>query len=175
MRTCSKCGEPKPGDAYYKNPDGRLRGDCKACICADRAAKYKGSPAMRERLTRRALRHYEDEVVRGPLVERNCSLCGAEMMRSRTGEPGVCIKCKSAMGYKVGVTREQRVAIYERDGWTCWLCDQAVDSVLEPNDRMAATLDHVLPRSLTLFIDDSPENLRLAHRACNSARGARAA
>lgn len=75
----------------------------------------------------------------------------------------------------IQISKRERLAIYDRDGWTCQICDGAVDPTLDPLHRMAATLDHIEPRSLTLFPDDSPENLRLAHRACNSARGNRAA
>ena len=63
-----------------------------------------------------------------------------------------------------------RVGVYERDEWTCQLCAEPVDPNLDLNDRMAATLDHIVCRSWVLVPDDSPENLRLAHRACNSRR-----
>lgn len=55
---------------------------------------------------------------------------------------------------------------------TCWRCGQDIDMSLEPNDRMSATVDHVIP----LAMGGPPldvANLRPAHRACNSARGAR--
>ena len=63
-----------------------------------------------------------------------------------------------------------RSGIYERDGWICQLCTEPVDPDLDLNDRMAATLDHIVCRSWVPVPDDSPENLRLAHRACNSRR-----
>ena len=47
------------------------------------------------------------------------------------------------------------------------------DPTLTGRDRLGATLDHIVPRSLALIADDSPANLRLAHRSCNSARGNR--
>lgn len=43
MKTCSKCGENKALTDFYKNPrasDGR-RTDCKACVLADRRARYE--------------------------------------------------------------------------------------------------------------------------------------
>ena len=75
----------------------------------------------------------------------------------------------------IQISDMERHAIYERDGWECQICHEPVDRELDPQDRMAATLDHVVPRSMTLFPDDSPTNLRLAHRSCNSRRGNRAA
>ena len=63
-----------------------------------------------------------------------------------------------------------RAAIYERDGWVCQLCFEPVDPELGPSDIWAATLDHIVCRSWTLIPDHRPENLRLAHRWCNSVR-----
>jgi len=63
-----------------------------------------------------------------------------------------------------------RAMIYERDGWLCWICKEAVDSSLHREDLMSATLDHVVPQSWTLFPDHSEQNLALAHRKCNSDR-----
>jgi len=45
-----------------------------------------------------------------------------------------------------------------------------VDAALPPNDRWAATLDHIECQSWALMADHSEANLRLAHRMCNSIR-----
>ena len=79
----------------------------------------------------------------------------------------------AATGHGHFLPRAVRLAIYERDGWVCQLCGGPVDAALSPNDRMGATLDHVVPQSVR--VDHSSANLRLAHRACNSARGNRVA
>lgn len=68
------------------------------------------------------------------------------------------------------IPRSVRAGIYERDGWTCWLCGEAV-VVGDANADLAPSLDHVLPRSLGG--DDGEANLRTAHRVCNARRGAR--
>lgn len=72
------------------------------------------------------------------------------------------------------ISRADRFAIYERDRWTCQLCHAPVDPNLGASDRMAATLDHIIPRSLATTPDHSPANLQLAHRSCNSAKNNRA-
>jgi 5-methylcytosine-specific restriction endonuclease McrA len=69
------------------------------------------------------------------------------------------------------VTRATRLAVYERDGWICQLCFEPVDPNLPHLDNWAATLDHIVCRAWTDEPDHSPENLRLAHRWCNSVRG----
>lgn len=65
-----------------------------------------------------------------------------------------------------------RLSIYERDGWICQLCFDPVDPNLPTSDEWAATLDHIVCQSWTDEPDHSAENLRLAHRWCNSVRGA---
>lgn len=69
------------------------------------------------------------------------------------------------------IHRRDRLAIYERDSWTCQLCMESVDPALPPTHPWAATLDHIVCQSWTLIPDHSPSNLRLAHRMCNSIRG----
>ncbi|MFE7717503.1 HNH endonuclease [Nocardia rhizosphaerihabitans] len=67
------------------------------------------------------------------------------------------------------IPRNDRLAIYERDNWTCQLCMMPVDPELDPRtDRMGATLDHIFPKSRGGSADWS--NLQLAHRACNSTK-----
>lgn len=78
------------------------------------------------------------------------------------------------MGARSNESRRQelelRRTIAERDGYTCWLCGKPIDITrTRSTDPLAATVDHVLPKSKggkrTL------DNLRLAHRSCNAARG----
>jgi 5-methylcytosine-specific restriction endonuclease McrA len=72
------------------------------------------------------------------------------------------------------VSDRVRLAIYERDGFACQICLDPVDVTLHYLDRMAPTLDHIIPQSHMLIPDHSESNLRLAHRCCNSRRGNRA-
>lgn len=71
----------------------------------------------------------------------------------------------------IDVTR--RLAIYERDNWTCQLCfepvDQASDYSHEIYNPRFPSLDHITPRSLGGTHEES--NLRLAHVQCNALRG----
>ena len=107
----------------------------------------------------------------------DCKAANAQSMREyaakRKERDGVSLysqnrKYDGAHGHFI--PRADRLAIYERDGWICQLCGGPVDQALHFNDRMAATLDHIEPQSAALIPDHSPENLRLAHRACNSRR-----
>lgn len=72
------------------------------------------------------------------------------------------------------VPMRTRLALYERDGWTCQLCMEQVDPdlmITDPLNDWAPSLDHIECQSWTDEPDHSPGNLRLAHRWCNSVRG----
>lgn len=64
---------------------------------------------------------------------------------------------------------KMRRELYERDSWECALCERPVDREAHWNADFAPSLDHIMPRSLGGSHD--PENLRTAHRICNSLRG----
>jgi 5-methylcytosine-specific restriction endonuclease McrA len=68
--------------------------------------------------------------------------------------------------------RKQILRIWERDLGICWLCGR---DVAHPSVKWArlrpeqATRDHILAKSKGG--PDTMDNLRLAHRSCNEARG----
>lgn len=162
MQTCATCGETKPLEDFYLK-----KRHCKVCLLADRKAKYRSDSTMRQRLIERARRVAEEQS--GQLLPRECKRCGKAMRRSRDGAPGMCADCKWRHGYKLNISRADRLAIYVRDGWTCGICCEPVDPELPSNDVWGATLDHIVPRSQGGT--DGATNLRLAHRWCNSVRG----
>lgn len=57
----------------------------------------------------------------------------------------------------------------DRDGWRCWLCDEPVDPEMSVNDPRGPSIDAVTadrPKK------GAPAPERLAHRACNTRKGA---
>jgi hypothetical protein len=60
--------------------------------------------------------------------------------------------------------------IGERDGWRCWLCDEAVDALMSVNDPRGPSVDSVTTRVAGKAKGVVVE--RLAHRACNTRKGA---
>jgi hypothetical protein len=60
--------------------------------------------------------------------------------------------------------------IYERDGWICMICGQAVNKSLQWPDEMSASLDHTIP--LVAGGLHTRENTQLAHFICNIRKGA---
>lgn len=69
------------------------------------------------------------------------------------------------------IREADRLALYERDGWTCQICGEPVNRTPWANDPRDATLDHIIPRSKGGTHD--PENLRTACHLCNASRGDR--
>lgn len=76
----------------------------------------------------------------------------------------------STNGKGTWILPKRRLSIYERDGWECGICGDPVDRDADVGDNMAPSLDHIVPRSLGGGHES--ENLRTAHRVCNSRRGA---
>ena len=56
------------------------------------------------------------------------------------------------------------------DGWRCWLCDEPVDPAMSVNDPRGPSIDSVLTKAQVKR--KGPAGERLAHRACNTRKGA---
>lgn len=161
----SKCGTERGRDQHRRHGQE----SCEPCreawneVCRQRQARLRESGWVRPG--------------RGTPRREPCGICGEAVTGWVRSDSPMHNDCRPVTFWSnaIQISKRGRLAIYERDGWECQLCGDPVDSTLDVQDRMAATLDHIAPRALTLFPDDSPENLRLAHRACNSARGIRVA
>ena len=60
--------------------------------------------------------------------------------------------------------------IGEQDGWRCWLCDQPVDPEMSVNDPRGPSIDTRITRARAK--KSGPVRERLAHRGCNTGKGA---
>ncbi|WP_081319134.1 HNH endonuclease [Microbacterium testaceum] len=121
---------------------------------------------------RRTRPGYRPPTYVAPVHEWVCGGCGKECSRpaTRGQKPKWCESCRKALQNRdIKITPAQRVGVYVRDGWSCWLCEGAVDRTLIGSySHWRPSLDHVVPRSMGG--SDDPENLRLAHWWCNSVR-----
>lgn len=61
-----------------------------------------------------------------------------------------------------------------RDGWRCWICDEPVDPDMSVNDPRGPSVDALTTPKRGKAKGGVPEE-RLAHRACNTRKGAVAA
>jgi 5-methylcytosine-specific restriction endonuclease McrA len=62
-----------------------------------------------------------------------------------------------------------RLSVFERDNWICYLCNQTIDSTLRFPDRMAATIEHIIP--LALGGTHTYDNVAASHALCNFKKG----
>jgi len=130
-------------------------------------------------------------VLWSPLVSENRSPAPRTSARLRVWVSGTCPQCgewftcpdwvgatycSKRCARRAGAARRGafappdtlRLAVYERDGWTCQLCGDPTSREYISGDPFSPTLDHILPRSLGGGDDES--NLRLTHAICNSLR-----
>ena len=63
----------------------------------------------------------------------------------------------------------------EQDGWRCWLCDEVVDRQMSVNDARGPSIDAVTTKAKAKGPAPAVGTERLAHRACNTRKGAHAA
>lgn len=65
------------------------------------------------------------------------------------------------------------VALGNRDGWTCGICDEPIDKTIAYPDRMAATIDHIVP--ISHGGRHRWDNVQISHFACNMLKADKAA
>lgn len=101
-----------------------------------------------------------------------CRDCGEMFDRApaRGQRPLFCLECLYRRRRTTRIGKAIRNMVYERDGGVCQICLGAVE--FEEPGPWSPSLDHIVPKSQQSGdIDNSTENLRLAHRWCNSVRG----
>lgn len=86
---------------------------------------------------------------------RRQMICSIECRRARTA------RRRAAM-----FTDAERLAIFERDGWTCGICGHPVDPDLSLPDVMSAAVDHIVPFARGGRHD--PANAQCSHWICNA-------
>lgn len=113
------------------------------------------------------------ELAQRPIEHRNCAECGADfVVRRKTARfcSKRCWRRFYARGYAERIRNAQvrerftLIEIAERDDWGCHICGGRVV-------RGDATVDHLVP--LISGGNHTRSNVALAHRGCNSRRGAR--
>ena len=182
---CAMCGKPTGWPASQADRAGASP-TCRECVRAAtvnvkhgttntyrkhgcRCDECKAAMNAAARLYRARRRDRGDPYIRKdytPSPRHPCDSCG-EWTRSKAAPP-MCRDCAYADRRRTVISRTDRVAIFDRDEWTCGWCAGPVDRTLNGSHAMGPTLDHILPRSLGG--SDDMENLRLLHRRCNVAR-----
>jgi hypothetical protein len=58
------------------------------------------------------------------------------------------------------------------DGWRCWLCDEPVDPDMSVNDARGPSIDSITTKAKAKGVGSVVGTERLAHRGCNTKKGA---
>jgi hypothetical protein len=72
--------------------------------------------------------------------------------------------------YRAGMNRLEELG--QADGWRCWLCDEPVDPLRSVNDPRGPSADSRITKAKSKGKKSGPVPERLAHRACNTGKGA---
>jgi len=101
----------------------------------------------------------------------NSKFCSRRCNPAERGSKNHTVRAK-----KRGLPRQYSITlpkVAERDGWMCMLCRNPVDRSLNHSHRMAASVDHVVPLNLPANTTHGHvwNNVQLAHRKCNEAKG----
>lgn len=158
---------------------------CPDAVCVER----HGAAATTEEQLERRRQYGRDRyaavlaiaVTRQPRI-MDCEECGQPFESLRAGDLKYCSRqCGSRASKR---TRRHRIRtaplpaesftlreIADRDDWRCHLCGDEVPKSGGPHDLDGPTLDHLHP--VALGGAHTRSNVALAHRLCNSLRGAK--
>ena len=155
--TCPECG-----DMFLGYPN-QVR--C-SIACANKSRAE--DPAVIA--ARRAERAYWRRARECPVEFGECVACGRTFsFDPRWGRTTCSDECSKMMrSNRRRPWRKFASRVYERDGFTCWLCNTETLTEYVMGDPLSPSLDHVVPRSRGG--DDAMGNLRTAHMICNAYR-----
>lgn len=146
---------------------------CRPCFLVERQRLARAATKRRD-AQRRLVDAARGTASTWVWVVGECAQCLEPFARHGQASRFCSTACRKKARRTWKIATRDRMAIYERDGWTCQLCLESVDRDLMTTDPLsdwAPSLDHIEPQAWALIPDHSPTNLRLAHRWCNSVRG----
>lgn len=153
-KVCGRCKVEKPL-AFFSRDKRRKDGfhsECKKCF-----ADYYQATKEAHNATRVRWRHANPDKVAAQ-QRRASVLHGAEhRKRYKAAHP------EAVRAHNRRHSKRVRLKIYQRDRWKCQICGKRVT-------QQEATLDHIVPTAMNG--NNQQANLQLAHRSCNSRRGA---
>ena len=177
-RICEHCGEAFGAKVYQagrfcstecaKQAQIALR---KTGTRRDSARKWRAMSPVHHDAIRRAAAAAEGTTGGGRVfIQGACVVCGDQFLSAGIQSRYCSRDCRMvARPRSKWISGSNRIAIYLRDDWTCQICGERVDRHADPLSDWYPSLDHIVPRSHGGT--DDADNLRTAHRWCNSVRG----
>ena len=167
---------------------------CPGCAEITKKEKLKAEEEKRIQAEQERIRKSEEKKRKAEEKERarthTCPVCGKEF-KGKTNKKYCSVKCSRKALYKSNeIKRDRKIKgamvdrditlqrLYERDHGICYLCGEVCDweDKEEKNGTIICgnrypSIDHVVP--LSRGGEHSWQNVRLAHRICNTLKGAK--
>lgn len=173
VRLCPRCGSDGP---FYEGHTAQCK-PCRRQMTVDYSNRNREAKRARDRAYYHANKERAAELRRANYLankerdlvrikkwqqenrERHLELNRQKQTRRRARQAGN------------GTENYERSDIWDRDHGICGICDLSVDRLLQWPHGGMFTIDHVVP--ISLGGADVPENVQVAHLACNIAKSAR--
>lgn len=150
---------------------------CECCAENEKLAKEKHKSSQKEvKRLRRPIKKIKMETL------KECAVCGSFYFGSRrkycSDECSRKVLNRYSTDRKEIKRKKARTkhsseitvqSLYNRDNGICWICGGKCDINADGNSNEYPSVDHILP--VSLGGTDEWNNVRLAHRICNSLRG----
>lgn len=163
----------------------RHRGDSMRClVCEQRERAERKALEEEQKRKAEAVRFFNRRIPKYELQEmKSCAVCGGFFFGKGSTCGEECRRVKTNHYYSMKKDKRRKKAmteessqinvrsLYERDGGVCWLCGGLCDLGADPNSDKYPSVDHVVPIADGGL--DEWDNVRLAHRWCNTKRGDR--
>ena len=171
LKTCTKCGEVKTLDEYYKHSRGRFGAEawCKSCRTSERKKWYAENKTKYNQRLR-------DRYTEDPEFRQRRKDWDKDWHEKNAGGPEYIQRRRKNLHKRRALKAGAKVSPVDlADLWTgyCALCGETLDYDLKYPDPMSKSLDHDIP--LSLGGAHSKENLQWTHLSCNISKGARIA
>lgn len=150
--------------------------------CAEMAREQKQHALQRQKEIEKDLKEFNRPVKKWTQVSPSiCEVCGCLFIGNGKTCSNECRKdrlnhyynMKKRVRTRKAWTAESKTIglsrLYERDKGICWLCGGMCDYSADTNDNSYPSIDHVIPIAKGGM--DKWDNIKLAHRGCNSYKG----
>ena len=177
-RICPTCGEDKPrdGEHFYRHArvaDGLcvLCKECQKRITAERQPYVPPQKDLRQ--CDLCLRLFMADGRRNRYCE-DCSDQADRLWREQNPDKLWQIGARRRARERAAFVEDvDRTVVFERDDWTCRICDEPLARDAVHPDPLSPTVDHVVP--LSRGGKHSYANVQSAHFLCNVLKGCREA
>lgn len=183
---CLQCGDLLTRSAQcVRRGASRDGANIRCSKCASIEAAKRAAAAKAEREAIKEQKRIDEKAQQEARLWSTCIECGNRFKGSRIGLKYCSDKCKRRHNnrYKE-ISRRKKIMengevdysislqqLAKRDKYICHICGERVDMKADTNADMYGSIDHVIP--VSKGGTHTWDNVKLAHRACNTIKGAK--